>query len=750
MSLSVSGVSNGNKAVSKDETIKKKRELRAKGDYVIDKKTTVSELAKKFGMSVDEFKKQTGIKGSTLKPGQVIKNVPTAKVKAGKGLTSVAREYGMSLAEFCELNGIDKSYPPQKGEMFYVKFKAENNSSAKSKSSEVNAGEAGLAVPELDAETKAEVDKIKTPEEIARALYEEADHKIGAVGKDKFNAVFAKLNKDNINDIVRAYNEISPKESLINMISSEWGSDKEVRKAAMTRVYDLLAEKAGSPKATDERREAFIEELNNEFDSFGTVSTKKLDKMIFNMSEKTPAEIAGALKEAAGEKGCIEKDNFQMPFSDINKNNVMEVLKEYDKIKGSGWFSDSSLLDTIASEWSSSQESRKDAMTKLYDLVAQNVGSKVATPEKRQEFIDELNDEFDSFGTVSTDKMDEILNSYVYPDGKPVKTKKSDSKKKQIERNGNTGSNASHLSGKAYPNEIFYSTNGGNSKDITPTTMTTIKDTDGNYVNAGTLKNWAISGGKRDPGFKDVEDPFIMRPLPNYNTETKKIEAVTEVLEPKARGNLDGKVVILNPGHGGYQQKNGYFDAGTVLSVENAEGEQMPIEEWRVAQSYVEKIADNLRKRGAKVVIVSGAVRNGGMAAQKYLEGMLAGKKGDDNVRELMKDTDKKDMLFLSVHVESAKEKPDSKMCTVRYTKNIDKELADNISRYVNQGFMTLTPDSTHDNLYVNNATRGIPSSLLEIGNIANGHITNSLLSEFDQNKYAECIANAIEATLLN
>lgn len=750
MSLSVSGVSNGNKAVSKDETIKKKRELRAKGDYVIDKKTTVSELAKKFGMSVDEFKKRTGIKGSTLKPGQIIKNVPTGQIPSGKGLTALAREYGMTLSEFCALNGIDRNYPPQKGEMFYVKFKAENNSSAKSKSSEVNAGEAGLAVPELDAETKAEVDKIKTPEEIARALYEEADHKIGAVGKDKFNAVFAKLNKDNINDIVRAYNEISPKESLINMISSEWGSDKEVRKAAMTRVYDLLAEKAGSPKATDERREAFIEELNNEFDSFGTVSTKKLDKMIFNMSEKTPAEIAGALKEAAGEKGCIEKDNFQMPFSDINKNNVMEVLKEYDKIKGSGWFSDSSLLDTIASEWSSSQESRKDAMTKLYDLVAQNVGSKVATPEKRQEFINELNDEFDSFGTVSTDKMDEILNSYVYPDGKPVKTKKSDSKKKQIERNGNTGSNASHLSGKAYPNEIFYSTNGGSSKDITPTTMTTIKDTDGNYVNAGTLKNWAISGGKRDPGFKDVEDPFIMRPLPNYNTETKKIEAVTEVLEPKARGNLDGKVVILNPGHGGYQQKNGYFDAGTVLSVENAEGKQMPIEEWRVAQSYVEKIADNLRNRGAKVVIVSGAVKNGGMYAQKYLEGMLAGKKGDDSVRKLMQDTDKKDMLFLSVHVESAKEKPDATMCTVRYSKDIDKELAEKINQHVNQGFTVLTPRATRDQLYVNNATKGIPSSLLEIGNIANGHITNSLLSEYDQKKYAECIADAIEDTMLN
>ncbi len=73
---------------------------------------------------------------------------------------------------------------------------------------------------------------------------------------------------------------------------------------------------------------------------------------------------------------------------------------------------------------------------------------------------------------------------------------------------------------------------------------------------------------------------------------------MTEVLDPISEGNLSGKVVILNPGHGGYQQDNGFFDAGTVLSVKNAEGKEMPIEEWRVAQSYVEKISDNLRNRG--------------------------------------------------------------------------------------------------------------------------------------------------------
>ena len=115
-----------------------------------------------------------------------------------------------------------------------------------------------------------------------------------------------------------------------------------------------------------------------------------------------------------------------------------------------------------------------------------------------------------------------------------------------------------------------------------------------------------------------------------FGTETKKIEAVTEVLDPIQEGNLSGKVVVLNPGHGGYQQKNGYFDAGTVLSVKNAQGEEMPIEEWRVAQSYVEKMSDNLRERGAKVIIVSGAVKNGGMAKQKYLEEMFAGNKGSD------------------------------------------------------------------------------------------------------------------------
>lgn len=54
-----------------------------------------------------------------------------------------------------------------------------------------------------------------------------------------------------------------------------------------------------------------------------------------------------------------------------------------------------------------------------------------------------------------------------------------------------------------------------------------------------------------------------------------------------------------------------------------------------------------------------------------------------------------------------------------------------------------------HDELYVNNATKGVSSSLLEIGNIANEDITNSLLSTYDQKKYMKCVADAIEETLI-
>lgn len=582
---------------STTDTEKLKKDARAKGEYIVtisgDEKGLTA-IARRFNMSLSEFKNLTGLTKDTLVKGQVIKNVPHAKIPDGKGLNYLAKQNGMSLEELLKLNGLPKNYKPSKDEYFYVYPK-----------------------------TKEPVKK----------------------------------------------NEIQ-------------------KSSSVTRK--TVTEKPQFPKE----------------------------------QPAAPNEIAEQISDAVSSNiGAVGKEDFSKAFLQINDKNVKQVIKAYDELPDN----DESLINAICSEIMSSKELRKDAVMTIYDNLAKQTNA--STPAKRQEFKAELDKEFNKFiGMVSTDKLDEMINEMIDNNSKTVK----------------------RTTGGKFADEVLKTSNGGNSEDITGATLTSIKDGNGKYVTAGTLKSWAISSGKRDKGFSKVENPYIVRPLPNYNTETKKIEALTELRDSTGTGDLNGKVVILNSGHGGYQQNNGYFDPGTVLSVKNAEGKEMPIEEWRVAQSFVDNLSDELRSRGANVVFVSGAVRNGGMAKQHYLENLIEGKKGSDEVRELISGTDKSDMLFLSVHVESAKERPDSRMCTVRYTKDIDKKLSENINKHLQNGFMALTPDVTHDNLYVNNATKGVTSSLLEIGNIANGEITNSLLSSNDQKKYMKCVADAIEETMNN
>lgn len=580
---------------------KLKKEARAKGEYIVTvsgNENGLSAIARKFNMSLSDFKKLTGLTKDTLKKGQVIKNVPHEKIPDGKGLKYLAEKNGMTLDELLKLNGLPKNYQPSKGEYFYV---------------------------------------------------------------------FQKNNTVNN----------SPKKAAIKRNS------KQVKKTQVQKIPQKVIPSAN------------------------------------------PNEIAEEIRDAVSSNfGAVGKEDFSKAFLKINDKNVKQVIQAYDALPDN----DESLINAISSEVWSSKDLRKDAIMNIYDNLAKQTRN--SNSAKRQEFKDELDKQFGKFlGMVDTEKLDLMINNMITPQSGPKK------------------SNAVLTSNTV---DILKTSNGGNSKDITTSTLTNIKDSSGNYVSAGTLKKWAISSGKKDKGFSKVENPYIVRPLPNYNTETKKIEALTELREPTGNGDLKGKVIILNSGHGGYQQNNGYFDPGTVLSVKNAEGKEMPIEEWRVAQSFVDSLSDELRSRGAKVIFVSGAVRNGGMAQQHYLENLLAGNKGSEEVRELISDTDKSDMLFLSVHVESAKERPNSRICTVRYTKDIDKKLSENISKHLKKGFMALTPDVTHDNLYVNNATKGVTSSLLEIGNIANNHITNSLLSSYDQKKYMKCVADAIEDTMNN
>lgn len=265
------------------------------------------------------------------------------------------------------------------------------------------------------------------------------------------------------------------------------------------------------------------------------------------------------------------------------------------------------------------------------------------------------------------------------------------------------------------------------------------------------LRDDAIRSGQKEFNNKyDLNNPYLVRPLPHV--VNGKIEATCEVQSPTAKkGPLKGNVIILNSGHGGYAQENGFFDAGTVHAVKNAQGKLMPIEEWRVARDYTDALATKLRAQGAYVVIIQGAVKSGGMYKQNYIQNLLAGKVGPKEARVLMKNTSKSNMLFMSIHVESAKERSSDKACSVRYKKgdDKDKQLATKIQSEVKEGFTLLTPNVQSQELYVLNAVgNDVPGVLLEIGNIANKNIQNALLSKYDQNKYMDCITDAIVETM--
>lgn len=273
-------------AVKAQENAKK---MRAEGKLVIAKGMTVAKLAESFHMSKDEFMKRTGLKNSDIKAGQVLSGFQTAAVPAGKGLMSIAKAYGMKLSEFCYLNNISENYKPAAGEVFLVAAKekpqsqaaaskkAESTEPAKQNTPAAPVREAKKAEPAKESELD-ELKNLSLPEDIAKAL-KKSSKMVSVVGKEKFNIPFGKINKDNVTDVIKKYNEISPRESLVEMIADEWGSSKESRMNTIAKLFDTLAQ-SKNVKVSEKMREEFNNELKHQFNSFGWVNTKKLDKMI--------------------------------------------------------------------------------------------------------------------------------------------------------------------------------------------------------------------------------------------------------------------------------------------------------------------------------------------------------------------------------------------------------------------------------------------------------------------------------------
>lgn len=325
---------------------------------------TLSSISSKFGMSPQEFMKWAGLKKTQVNIGQKI-NLPTSNVPDGKGIYFLARKYNMTMDEFAKMNKIPKpynTYKVSKGEKFYVK----NNkvSTAKPNVAQpktvkkvtetplvtsnhkvvANAPQKKVSSPKTlphngalqNKGTNPVTNNVKkwgsayTPAELAKGIYKNASDHWGAVGRPDFDALIKEINSKNASAVIREYMknpDNKSKESLINTITSEVASSADKRKAAVMHIYDALAkEKRANPSS----REKFQNELNKEFDSWGMVSTKNLDKMLNNISliEK-PLKIAGRLVPVVHAEQISVSSKGTRPKTprDDKGNVVAEIIK---------------------------------------------------------------------------------------------------------------------------------------------------------------------------------------------------------------------------------------------------------------------------------------------------------------------------------------------------------------------------------------------------------------------------------------
>lgn len=606
---------------------------------------TLSSIAKKFSMSIEEFMQWTGLKKQSVNVGQVIK-FPTDVVPDGKGIMALIRKHNMTFDEFGKLNNLPKPYREyiaSKGEKFYVKpskvdTKGKTSTSAKTqaptqaktisrpkpkpKATGRIAKSAAAAGASVGATVGSYMQKIAkwgssyTPNELATNIYTKAEEHWGAVGKPDFDALIKEINPKNAEAVIKAYPKNSKntkRESLINTITSEIRSDKELRKKAAMHVYNALAT---AKKAPESKRKEFQAELDKQFDKLiGMVDTTKLDSMIAGLSGKAKVSRGSATPQRVKAKAGTSKSG------QIRKSILKAAQKE--------------ISDAF---YKSRTDSRGITVPSYIDqmVAAVNKNSTLTSTQKQQQI---------------------------------AKIRKA-------------------------------------------------------KVNIST----------------------ISRPFPNVD-KSGKIDNTPKVTEFKPTGKPNGKVILLNEGHGGFT--GSAFDGGAYSFQERPKGSNTyyPIEEFQIVKPYSRDLTKKLQAKGYTVVTFAGEVTN--MANRQLVQKLTA---------KYTKKFGQNNAMLISLHSDSGTSKGSGVLYDKRDAK--DTALATSINRALNkQSWISAKPAErpyeevdtktkqkklTHS-LYVLTKSHGIPSNLLEIeylGGVRSLNLTSSAYRKQFVNGTLEGIEN--------
>lgn len=521
---------------------------------------------------------------------------------------------------------------------------------------------------------------------------------------------FCKLNK-----IPKPYNEYKAKkneEFYVKPYKVANIASKQANQATANEDKRVKTELSAPEKENNlESREGFTG-----LASGALLGVNAINKSIWN-SPFSPQEISQGLEQAASDNwGAVGKKQFDDFLKEINPKNVSEVLDAYSKANDGR-----SLISRITGEVMSTQETRKDAVMHIFNALAEGKGKRIPK-SLRKEFVDELDKQFDSFGMVDTANLDEIIAKI-----QAVKVSK--------------GQNITHkyTVASAEPD----------------TKIEIVNDKKTSTFTAETLHKGAINSAK-----KEVKERFVQyckaNDIPydenNLNLSVMDripapivkdghiVAAETELLQPVSEPN--GKVVILNPGHGGYSSRTGYFDPGSYSFVKKANGEYAPLLEYEKMNIYTEDTIDKLRANGYAVVMLGGHVET--MSDQKSVSDLIA-RLLDGSKSGQKYNTD--DIAFVSLHADSQPGMSGAGVCydpnfkdDSKFAKIIQQNL--NSDSWISAGLSERIPGK--NGLQVLMQSENIPSVLLEVEYV-NGSKSQNLESFKYQEKFEDRLLDGLD-----
>ena len=493
----------------------------------------------------------------------------------------------------------------------------------------------GLTVTQFQALTG--VTSLKTGTILKFKMDEVPAHKGIMALAQKYNMDFTEFCK--LNKIPAPYREYSPKKGekfyIINGLgnsANKTQSSKPTPKSAPAKPAQTKPKRVAqtSHKSVKTKPRTSMTEAEKVIHTTAAAGAKVISNVVTWGSRYSPAEIAQGLNKSAKDHwGAVEKADFQEMLKQINPKNASAVIKAYKKISPN-----ESLINTITSEIRSGKDARKNAVMYIYDSLAQE---KKYTQSARAKFKANLDKEFDKWvGMVDTSQMDKTIDSML---AKTSSTQATNSSKK--------------------PTKVHH--NGAVVKLTKSEKTFTVSD----------LQRGAIASGKKEAieKFKEYckanniqydENMLDLAPIERYPAPVVKngkvVSAETALLRPTSKPN--GKVVVLNPGHGGYSSRNGCFDPGSYSFIKKGSGKYAPLLEYAKMKEYSDDLTEKLRAQGYAVVIAGGHAQT--MSDQNTITNVISklnsGQKGGQKYS-------KSNIVLISLHADSQPGSSGSGVC---------------------------------------------------------------------------------------